>query len=149
EKFLSLASLVAVMLAAVAIALAASRYLRRHLDTAAILKCHGASRRRTLALFMIQFLLAGVGACVVGVIVALAGQQLLVAVLRSITATELPLPAIAPGASAFAIGLLMLFGFALPPLFTLASAAPLRVLRRDLPRPKTWGIAAYAAGAAV
>lgn len=149
EKFLSLASLVAVMLAAVAVALAASRYLRRHLDTAAILKCHGASRRHTLALFMIQFLLAGVGACVVGVIVALAGQQLLVVVLRSITATELPLPAIAPGASAFAIGLLMLFGFALPPLFTLASAAPLRVLRRDLPRPKTWGIAAYAAGAAV
>jgi putative ABC transport system permease protein len=54
-----------------------------------------------------------------------------------------------PGASAFAIGLLLLFGFALPPLFTLASAAPLRVLRRDLPRPKAGGIAAYAAGVAV
>src|SRR6185312_10060193 len=55
EKFLALASLVAVMLAAVAIALAASRYLRRHLDTAAIVKCLGASRARTLALFAIQF----------------------------------------------------------------------------------------------
>jgi putative ABC transport system permease protein len=149
EKFLSLASLVAVMLAAVAIALAASRYLRRHLDTAAILKCHGASRARTLALFAIQFLLAGVLASVVGVIIALAGQQLLVAVLHSITATTLPLPGIVPGVSAFVVGLLMLFGFALPPLFTLASAAPLRVLRRDLPRPKAWGIAAYAAGATV
>lgn len=149
ENFLSLASLVAVMLAAVAIALAASRYLRRHLDTAAILKCHGASRMRTLALFMIQFLLAGLLACSVGVIVALAGQQLLVAVLRSLTSAELPLPGVVPGVSAFAIGLLMLFGFALPPLVTLAGAAPLRVLRRDLPMPKTWGIAAYAAGAGV
>lgn len=149
ERFLSLASLVAVMLAAVAIALAASRYLRRHLDTAAILKCHGASRARTLALFAIQFLLAGVLASIVGVIIALAGQQALVAVLHSITSTALPLPGIVPGASAFAIGLLLLFGFALPPLVTLASAAPLRVLRRDLPRPKAGGIAAYAAGIAV
>ena len=45
EKFLALAALVAVMLAAVAVALAASRYLRRHLDTAAMLRCLGASRR--------------------------------------------------------------------------------------------------------
>lgn len=149
ENFLSLASLVAVMLAAVAIALAASRYLRRHLDTAAILKCHGASRARTLALFAIQFLLAGLVAGVIGVAIALAGQQLLVSVLHSIAATDLPLPGVAPGIAAFAIGLLMLFGFAMPPLLTLAGAAPLRVLRRDLPRPRTWGIAAYAAGAVV
>ncbi len=149
EKFLSLSSLVAVMLAAVAIALAASRYLRRHLDTAAILKCHGASRARTLSLFAIQFLLAGLLASAIGIVVALVGQQLLVAVLQSITRTELPLPGVLPGISAFAIGLLMLFGFALPPLFTLASAAPLRVLRRDLPRPKAWGIVAYVLGAAV
>ncbi len=149
ENFLSLASLVAVMLAAVAIALAASRYLRRHLDTAAILKCHGASRARTLGLFAAQFLIAGVAAGIVGVVVALGGQQLLVLVLNSITATTLPLPAVAPGVAAFAIGLLMLFGFALPPLFTLAGAAPLRVLRRDLPRPQAWGVVAYALGAAV
>ncbi|MEO6749107.1 MAG: FtsX-like permease family protein [Casimicrobiaceae bacterium] len=149
DSFLSLASLVAVMLAAVAIALASSRYLRRHLDTAAILKCHGASRARTLALFALQFLLAGVVASAVGVLVALAGQQLLVTVLHSITATPLPLPGVVPGIAAFAIGLLMLFGFALPPLFTLASAAPMRVLRRDLPRPKAWGIVAYVAGAGV
>ncbi len=55
EKFLGLSALVAVILAAVAIALAASRYLRRHLDTAAMLRCFGASRRRTLALFVLQF----------------------------------------------------------------------------------------------
>ena len=42
EKFLGLAALVAVILAAVAVALAASRYLRRHLDTAAMLRCFGA-----------------------------------------------------------------------------------------------------------
>jgi putative ABC transport system permease protein len=39
EKFLGLAALVAVLLAAVAVALAASRYLRRHLDAAAMFRC--------------------------------------------------------------------------------------------------------------
>ena len=49
EKFLGLAALVAVLLAAVAVALAASRYLRRHLDAAAMLRCFGATRVRALA----------------------------------------------------------------------------------------------------
>ena len=45
EKYLGLTALVAVLLAAVAVALAASRYLRRHLDAAAMLRCFGAPRR--------------------------------------------------------------------------------------------------------
>ena len=45
EQFLGLAALVAVLLAAVAVALAASRYLRRHLDAAAMLRCLGAQVR--------------------------------------------------------------------------------------------------------
>ena len=52
EQFLGLAALVAVLLAAVAVALAASRYLRRHLDAAAMLRCLGAPVRQTLALFI-------------------------------------------------------------------------------------------------
>ena len=55
EQFLGLSALVAVILAAVAVALAASRYLRRHLDTAAMLRCFGAPRRQALALFVLQF----------------------------------------------------------------------------------------------
>ena len=51
EKFLGLAALVAVLLAAVAVALAASRYLRRHLDAAAMMRCFGAPVSRTLVPF--------------------------------------------------------------------------------------------------
>ena len=149
ESFLGLAALVAVILAAVAIALAASRYLRRHLDTAAMLRCFGAAQRRTLALFAVQFAVLGIAASLSGVLAALAGQALLVGMLGGITAAELPPPTVLPGLAAFGTGVVLLFGFALPPLVALSSVPPLRVLRRDLPRPQPSALVAYGLGAAV
>ena len=149
DQFLGLSSLVAVVLAAVAIALAASRYLRRHLDAAAMLRCFGASRARTLALFVLQFALVALVASAVGILLALGGQQLLVVLLGSIASGDLPAPGAIPAIAAFATGILLLLGFALPPLIALAGAPPLRVLRRDLPRPRPGGIVAYALGASV
>ena len=149
ERFLGLAALVAVMMAAVAIALAAARYLRRHLDAAAMMRCFGASRRRTLALFVLQFAVLGVAAGAIGIVIALVGAQLLAHLLGGITATNLPGPGLTPALAAFGTGVLLLFGFALPPLAALAGAPPLRVLRRDLPRPRPGGVVAYLLGACV
>ena len=149
EQFLGLSALVAVILAAVAIALAASRYLRRHLDAAAMLRCFGAPRRQALALFVLQFAALGVLASMVGIALALLGQSLLVALLTAVAPADLPPPGILPAATAFGTGVILLFGFALPPLIALANVPPLRVLRRDLPRPKSGGIVAYLLGAAV
>jgi putative ABC transport system permease protein len=149
EQFLGLAALVAAILAAVAVALAASRYLRRHLDTAAMLRCFGASERQALTLFVLQFAVLGLVASAAGVLLALAGQQVLVALLGTIAVADLPPPGAWPATGAFATGVLLLFGFALPPLIALASVPPLRVLRRDLPRPRPSGIVAYLLGAVV
>ncbi|HVF63843.1 MAG TPA: FtsX-like permease family protein [Casimicrobiaceae bacterium] len=148
ERFLGLAALVAVLLAAVAVALAASRYLRRHLDAAAMLRCLGAPVRQALMLFVIQFVVVGVVASTLGVLGALAGQALLVQTLASLMDGALPPPTAAPAIAAFATGLLLLLGFALPPLVALASVPPLRVLRRDLPMPRAGGLFAYALGIA-
>ena len=149
ERFLGLSALVAVLLAAVAVALAASRYLRRHLDASAMLRCFGSSVARTLALFVIQFAVLGVAASMIGIVGALIGQQLLAALLSSAFVEALPLPGWTPALKAFATGMLLLFGFALPPLVALANVPPLRVLRRDLPRPRAGGILAYTCGAGV
>jgi len=43
-RFLSLASVVSVLLSAIAVAMAARRYARRHLDNVALMKCMGASQ---------------------------------------------------------------------------------------------------------
>jgi putative ABC transport system permease protein len=148
DKFLGLAALVAVILAAVAVALAASRYLRRHLDTAAMLRCFGAPQRQTLALFVIQFALLGLVASAVGVLVALGGQQLLVWLLGTLVHADLPPPGWLPAAGAMVTGLALLFGFALPPLIALSRVPPLRVLRRDIGMPRAGGGLAYIVGAA-
>jgi putative ABC transport system permease protein len=148
EKFLALAALVAVMLAAVAVALAASRYLRRHLDAAAMMRCLGAPQRQMLALFALQFLMLGLASSVVGCVVALGGQQLLVMLLGAMVSSDLPPPGMVPALAAIATGLLMLLGFALPPLFALSKVPPLRVLRRDLGMPRAGGSLAYVLGAA-
>ena len=147
EKFLGLAALVAVLLAAVAVALAAARYLRRHLNAAAMMRCFGSSVAQTLTLFCVQFVVLGVLASAVGVLLALAGQQLLVTMLSSVVATDLPGPTIKPALTSFATGFALLIGFALPPLVALANVPPLRVFRRDLPRPRAAGMIAYLCGA--
>ena len=148
ERFLGLAALVAVLLAAVAVALAASRYLRRHLDSAAMFRCFGAPVTQTLALFVIQFVVLGIAASAVGLVGALAGQQILAALLSGALVATLPSASSLPAFTALATGLLLLFGFALPPLVALANVPPLRVLRRDLPRPRASAVLAYACGVA-
>ena len=118
EQFLGLAALVAVILAAVAVALAASRYLRRHLDAAAMLRCFGASRRQALALFVMQFVALGVARERRRASRSRSlGQSLLVALLdvgrarRACRRRDC-----CPASTAFGTGVLLLFGFALPPL---------------------------------
>jgi putative ABC transport system permease protein len=147
DKFLGLAALVAVILAAVAVALAASRYLRRHLDAAAMMRCFGAPQGQTLALFVVQFFALGLGASVVGTLFALGGQQLLVALLGAMIHADLPPPGWLPAAASIVTGLVLLLGFALPPLVALSRVPPLRVLRRDIGLPRAGGVVAYVVGA--
>ena len=148
DKFLGLASLVAVILAAVAVALASARYLRRHLDAAAMMRCFGAPQRQTLWLFVIQFGVLGLGASAVGTLLALGGQQLLVSLLGAVIHADLPRPGVLPAIGSMVTGVALLFGFALPPLIDLSRVPPLRVLRRDLGMPQAGGTLAYGAGAA-
>jgi putative ABC transport system permease protein len=148
DRFLALAALVAVILAAVAVALAAARYLRRHLDAAAMMRCFGAPQRQILGLFVIQFCVLGLCASGAGTLVALGGQQLLVALLGAVIHADLPPPGWLPAAGSMVTGLSLLFGFALPPLIALSRVPPLRVLRRDLGMSRAGGGLAYAIGPA-
>jgi putative ABC transport system permease protein len=148
EQFLGLAASFAVFLAVVSIVLALRRYLKRELDTATLFRTLGAGRTQTLMHFIGQFAVLSLIACVLGVVLAWLAQAGLAFVVRGLFASELPDAGFAPLLRAFVAGVVLLLGFALPPLVALASTPPVRALRRDVPVPTGGGIVAGLLGIA-
>jgi putative ABC transport system permease protein len=149
EKFLSLAALVTVVLAAVAIGLSARRFLQRHLDACAMLRTLGASQGTVVRLYLTHFLVLGVIASAIGCALGIAAQAVLAQWLGSIVSIELPPPGGRPALHGMLTGLALLLGFALPPLVSLGRVPTLRVLRREIGAPRAAGLATYVAGYAV
>jgi putative ABC transport system permease protein len=136
-RFLNLASLTALLLCAAAVAMAARRYVARHLDTVALLKTLGATRRFILAMTLAQMVAIALLAGAAGDALGYLTQMWLVHALRGLLAQRALPPA---GLAPVGIGVLMAFallaGFALPPLLQLTRTPALRVLRRDLDPPR-------------
>jgi putative ABC transport system permease protein len=135
-RFLSLASLVSVLLCAIAVAMSARRYVARHLDSVALLKTLGATRALTLSLSLLQLLVIALVAAGVGAVLGYLMQEWLVQTIRGLlTASELPPASFMPVGIGFFMAIAVLSGFALPPLLQLSRVPALRVLRRDIGPP--------------
>jgi putative ABC transport system permease protein len=135
QRFLALVALLAAMIAAVAVAAAARRFSLRHLDSCAMMRCLGLAQSDIFRLFALEFVIVGVAACVLGVLLGYAAHFALLAALGSLISTSLPLPSPLPAVQGAAVGLVLLLGFALPPLVQLRAVPPLRVLRKDIGLP--------------
>ena len=143
EHFLGLAALTAAILAGAALALAARRFVLRHLDTCAVMRCLGAQQGQVLRLFLYQFILVGAGAVLLGCVLGYATQALLVWLVETMREADLPQPSILPALKAAASGFALLLGFAFLPLLQLRRISPLRVLRRELGVPPPNAVLAY------
>ncbi|MFP4596240.1 ABC transporter permease, partial [Ralstonia sp.] len=130
ERFLSLVALLAAMIAAVAITMAARRYTARHTDAVAIIKCLGLKQGQILGMFALEFLAVGLIGSAVGVALGYGAHWLLLASLGDLVTVTLPAPSVWPALVGLAAGLVLLVGFAVPPLLSLVRVPPLRVLRR-------------------
>ncbi|HYC08260.1 MAG TPA: FtsX-like permease family protein, partial [Steroidobacteraceae bacterium] len=149
-RFLSLASLVSVLLCAIAVAMAARRYVYRHLDTVALLKTLGASRAFTLSLAVLQLLLLALLAAALGAAIGFLAQEWLLRTVRGLlTVSEVPPPSLMPLAIGFVTAVTVLAGFALPPLLQLVRVPALRVLRRDVGPPPPLVLLAFGPAVAV
>src|SRR5580658_4180238 len=135
SRFLNLASLASVLLAAVAVAMGARRYATRHIDTVALMKCMGASQGFVLAISIIELTLLAIFAVAAGALLGYGAQWGLAWLLRDLIRTELPPASLAPLPIALVTVLAMLIGFALPPLLQLKSTPPARVLRKSVSAP--------------
>jgi putative ABC transport system permease protein len=148
QRFLGLASLLSVILASVAVALAARRFSERQIDASAMMRCLGASQADIFALHAWQFVVLGIVACILGSLVGFAAQEVLARWLADFFTVSLPLPGPMPGVRGAIIGFVLLLGFTLPPLVRLRSVSTLRVLRRDLAVAEPLSLAAFVLGLA-
>jgi putative ABC transport system permease protein len=142
-RFLNLAALVTILLAAIAVAIAARRYVARHLDTVALMKSMGASQRLVLAISVLQLLVIAIVAGVFGALIGYAAQEGIALLLRDLVRGELPRPALSAGWLGLMTSIFILIGFALPPLLQLRRVPPARVLRHNLEPPPLRYVVVY------
>jgi putative ABC transport system permease protein len=143
RQFLALVSLLTAMLAALAIALAARRFMQRHLDGVAMLRCLGLQQNEVTQIYLIEFLLIGLAGGVIGAMAGFGAHFLLLQWLGALMQVTLPAPDWLPLLQGVLTGLLLLLGFALPPVLQLRNVPHNRVIRREQPVPQPFTLAGY------
>jgi putative ABC transport system permease protein len=146
ELFLSIAALLSVVLSATAIGLSARRFLQRHLDSCALLRCLGTTQAQLIRIYLLQLTSLGVLASGVGCLLAFFLQTFLAYWLGSLVMIDLPAPSLLPCIQGMGIGTVLVLSFALPPILALARVPAMRVLRRDLGVPDARGWTGYLLG---
>ncbi|MQR01664.1 ABC transporter permease [Glaciimonas soli] len=146
EQFLSLVGLLSAMLAAVAVAMAARRFMLRHLDACAMLRCLGMTQNQVTQLYVLEFLLIGLIGSILGVLLGYVAHFVLLASLAKFVATDLPTASFVPAWQGIATGLVLLIGFALPPILQLRNVPHNRVIRREQDAPQPMVLATYGLG---
>ena len=143
DRFLGLAALVSVVLAAVAVAMAARRHSARHLSGSAVMRCLGASQNTLVGIHAGELLMLGLLGCGAGVALAFGLQWLVADWLTGALKLSIPGAGWKPVLEGFGVGLTVLLAFGVPPVLALRRVSALRVLRRDLDptEPSAWLVA--------
>lgn len=132
QSFLLLAGTLAVILSGIAIALASSRFVKRHLMQVAVLKTLGATPKGLIKTFSIQFSLLFVAGVVIGLAAGWLIQGLISSLLADLMSTALPEPSISRLWLGVATGFVSMLAFCLPLMQRLVRISPMSVLQPAL-----------------
>ncbi|WP_031496046.1 ABC transporter permease [Bryobacter aggregatus] len=139
-SFLSLVSLVALIIGALGVAMAMNSHLKQKLDNIAVMKCLGARSNQIISIYLMQTLaLGGIGGILgilFGVIVQVAFPTLIERYFQLRPDFYFDWTSVVQGLSA---GLLSTLLFTLPPLLSIREIKPNTIFRRDMGETKgTW-----------
>ncbi len=148
RQYMSLAGLVALLLAAVAIASSGRHYSERHYDTSALLRCMGCRQRDIVVIYLMQLLLLALAGGLIGNGAGWLAQAGLLAAIATLLPENIAPAQWATVYSGLGLAFVVLIGFTLPSVLRLKAVSPQRVLRNDLaPLPvSAWLVYGGAAG---
>lgn len=133
SRFLALLGLTALLLGGLATGSAIHVYVKRKLQTVAVLRCLGSTIRLVFAVYLLQAALMGFAGAVVGAAAGIVVQHVLPAVLADFLPLEVT-PTLRPLAvgAGLGIGVWIALAFGLIPLLDVRTVSPLQALRRDV-----------------
>ena len=131
--FLSLVGFVALFLGAIGVASAIHVYVRQKIATVAVLRCLGASARKSFSVYLVQGFMLGLFGAVVGAALGVAIQLSLPALVKDLLPFDVDFyiawSAVARGVGS---GLVICFLFTLLPLLSIRRVSPLVAIRSSV-----------------
>lgn len=131
QSFLGLASVVTVLLAGAAIALAVRQFAFRQADASAVMRTLGATRGEVILWLVTRLALIALLASVAGILVGWFAQLMLANLLTGWFNLELPAPGFLPPVIGMLTAFIALAGFGLLPIIKAGQVNVMRVLQRD------------------
>ena len=129
QKYLSLASMLGIVLAAVAVAVASRRYSQRHQPSVAIFKAMGASKAYITKLYCLHWSLLSIVSISIGLLVGYGILQVGLSAMAEQVDLDENYFAWYPFIVAIITGLICALAFAIEPLKSLVATKPLSILR--------------------
>jgi putative ABC transport system permease protein len=137
--YLGLVALLALLLGGIGIASAAVVFVRQRAESIAVLRCLGATARRTFAIYLTEAAAIGLAGSLTGALLGVALQRLLPELLAGLIPVEVA-PTISWHAVALGVGMGMWVAliFSMLPILGVRRISPLRALRRAFEPEQPW-----------
>ncbi|MFK7890719.1 MAG: ABC transporter permease [Granulosicoccus sp.] len=131
QRFLGLASVVTVLLAGAAIALAVRHFALRQADASAVMRTLGATRAEVIVWLATRLALIALVASALGILLGWFAQLVLANLLQGWFGLQLPAPGWIPPLTGMATAFIALAGFGFLPILKAGRVNVMRVLQRD------------------
>ena len=132
--FLSLVSLIALIVGAIGVGMAMHAHLQQKMDNIAVMKSLGATSGEIIRIFTIQTLMLGIAGGLLGVLVGRGVEQAFPALINKLFAINAPVNwHVAAAVQGIIAGVLTTLLFTVPPLLAIRGIRPSLILRRDMP----------------
>ncbi len=135
--FLSLVSLIAMIIGALGVGMAMYSHLQQRVDTIAIMKCIGGRSGQIIRIYLVQTLLLGLAGGVLGVLFGVAVQASFPLLIeRYFQLRPDRIYDLSSAAQGLAVGILTALLFTLPPLLEIRHVRPAMIFRREMTEAK-------------